>query len=120
MVLLALWLPATSHCRLELLRGFELLACNASAAEHNHDANGCEQDACAVVESGQYKPDEPTAAVPAPDSLVISTSLDLSAAGTETRPTRSDYPSSHPPDLPRPWQFQFRMAQSPRAPSPVA
>ena len=52
LVLALLFLPVSSHCRLELLAGMEWLACYAHEDAAPHQDDYCETDACAVVEGG--------------------------------------------------------------------
>ncbi len=119
LVLVALWPLVTSHCDLEALPGFAILAC-ADEPEATHADKNCETDTCASVESGFYKIEDAQPMVPTP-SLVPSdllTSILLSPA----EPARSWPPRSDPapPELPQSWQFTFRTALPARAPSLVS
>ena len=58
MTVLALWVLATNHCRLELLPGLAFLTCcthETAEPTADHHENDCESDACAAVEGGLYK-----------------------------------------------------------------
>jgi hypothetical protein len=65
-LLLAVWGLATMHCALEQLPGFSLLRCCEHLEAAPHQDADCQQDACAVVESGRYRMDDPQAFVPIP------------------------------------------------------
>jgi hypothetical protein len=54
---LAMWLPATQHCKLEQLPGLGFLQCAGESA----DESDCASDSCQTVEHGAYKtPDNQT------------------------------------------------------------
>jgi len=48
---LAMWLPATQHCKLENLPGFAFLHCPTDTP----GKSDCQGDSCDVVERGMYK-----------------------------------------------------------------
>ena len=116
LVMLVLWGLATSHCDLELLSGFEFLACCQHADTAPHQDNDCDLDGCSVVETGFYKVDEQTTDVPAP-LLVLDDMLPTWDATPWVLPPNPLLLNSSPPELPRVWQFTTRSARSPRAPS---
>jgi hypothetical protein len=118
LVLALLWAPITWHCQLEAVSLLKFLACcdhEESAAPHQDD--DCDTDACAVVESGDYKTPEPQLFVspPALASLRMMESIfdaaDADSQRIAARPV---------PEAVRPWQFTFRTALLPRAPSFVS
>lgn len=116
MVLLALWVPAVCHCDLERLPGLQFLSCCQHLGTAPHQDNDCEEDDCAVVESGFYQMEKQSAGVPSP--LLLPRNL-LPPQGI-TIP--AEVPgwlrsTTSPPELPRIWQFNCRTARSPRAPS---
>jgi hypothetical protein len=117
LVLLAAWLPATAHCLLELSGLIPTDDCCAEASSpgrpHPNDAD----EGCATLESGACKLEDsrsPLAVLPA--ELWIP---DLVAPHDPPVPTRICLvlPAPAPPDLPVRWQFLWRTALSPRAPS---
>ncbi len=116
---LALWGLATTHCELEQVPGFGFLAwCHpqATAAPQSED---CSSDACSAVESALYKTEQQGVAVPMP-VLAVSFLLPLWDApftGRALEPVRLNL---SPPELPRLWQFFYRTALPPRAPSLIA
>ena len=115
--LLALWLPATNHCRLEQLPGLRFLACcdHEDAAAPHHD--DCRTDDCAAVESGLYKTVSGRIQSPAPVLLtatllaVVPDEIPVPPASQLTRST------AIAPGDSGGWQFSFRTALPPRAPS---
>ena len=54
LVCLAIWLPATQHCRLERLPGLGFLHC----PNDTPGTSDCQGDACDTVEKGSYKKSE--------------------------------------------------------------
>jgi hypothetical protein len=71
---LAIWLPATQHCKLENLPGLAFLQCPTDTPGNSN----CEGDSCDVVENGGYK-------VPDNSDLVLFPMLALVVA----EPTRA-------------------------------
>jgi len=120
LLLVALWPLATSHCSLEQLPGFEFLACADEAAATAHQEDACETDGCASVESGFYKIEDGSQVVPTPSMIpsAFLTAILLEAA----RPVTASklFFDLTPPALPKVWQFSYRTALPPRAPSFVS
>jgi hypothetical protein len=111
------------HCRLEVLPGFEFLSCcqhlesERSPAHHERE---CNDDGCANVERGIYKPEKLQAAPVIPLLALVSV---LSPLPEPHRGGAFDHQvsiSSSPPELPKIWQFFQRTALLPRAPSFVS
>ena len=111
-VLLALlWLPITAHCSLETLPGLEFLECESDASKKD-----CEEDACAQIERPSYKISDTETIVPEPQ-LAIWFELIF----PREVPVDSPQPSTAaPPEISPGWQFLFRVALPPRAPSFVS
>ncbi len=115
LVLLALWGLATAHCALEQMPGLEFLACCQHASNAPHQDNDCDQDGCAAVESGFYKIEDNPAFSPA---LTLSTALQAWEYIDKPDAVPSFLPVSlAPPEYSRLWQFHYRAALPPRAPS---
>ena len=116
LVLLALWVPVTAHCKLETLSGLDFLACLEHEDSVPHQDSDCKDDVCASVESGNYRvEDNPPLILP---PLVISAPLGIDWLAEEPRPESAISATSFPPpELPRLWQFSYRTALPPRAPS---
>src|SRR5438046_1062407 len=114
-----LWLPMTSHCDLEHLPGMEFLACCAHVDTAPHQHRDCETDLCASVESGFYKTEERAVDVSAALTSAIIPALLLSVRAEDSS-SSAIVASSVPDELPQRWQFAFRAAAPPRAPSFVS
>jgi hypothetical protein len=117
------WTLVTSHCGLETISGLEFLACTPASETAPHPPSDCGDgnDACTLVESGHYRVEErqiTTAQVPGAAvsfALAIFSNLVVleSTAGLVS-------PEPPPPELARGWQFTFRAALPPRAPSLIS
>lgn len=116
LAVLALWGLATVHCDLEQLPGLEFLSCCDHSGTAPHQDNDCNEDACAVVESGFYQLEEQPASLPAP-VLGLSFLQSFWAATPPVALPEDVVLILVPPELPRIWQFALRTALPPRAPS---
>jgi len=121
LALAVLWLPVSVHCQLEQLPGLEFLSCcDHEDTTAPHQADDCEGDAGAVVESGLYKSEERQISLPAPDLAPVMFQLLPSPAPISCILPRSGVGSTVPPEFSRIWQFSSRTALPPRAPSLVS
>jgi hypothetical protein len=117
LLLLALWMPVTAHCKLEVLPGLGFLACSEGEGSVPHQEAGCEQDGCATVESGDYRVEyNPPLTFP-PLSLLLPLNIDLRAAEPLAPDLSLGATHLGPPEILKTWQFFCRAALSPRAPS---
>lgn len=119
-LLLALWVPVTMHCALETVPGLSFLqwCCGGDEApEQDHD---CNQDSCSVVESGFYKIEDNPTVTPGLALLLAFAAWDWVAGPPAESAPHFAAVSLAPPELPRVWQFSYRTALPPRAPSLVA
>jgi hypothetical protein len=116
LLLAVLWLPIATHCDLANLPGLEFLACCDHSDVAPHQDENCRQDACDVVESGNYKVEERPVSVPAPALLAVFL-LPLVPDNPPALQASPNIATSTPPELPQRWQFVFRTALPPRAPS---
>jgi len=120
MALLVLWVPATLHCRLEMIPAVSFLSCCQHAEKDKapaHHDDECANDGCAAFESGLYHLEK------APEMLLKPAwgfVLFLVPGPTEVS-ERSDFsPGSgdlSPPALSKTWQFRARAAGFARSPS---
>jgi hypothetical protein len=118
LALLGLWLGAANHCRIENLPGLGFLVCSPHGETEPHQDNDCDEDSCERVENAPYKSEQVRITAPAPAMI-------LAEAGLGFCPLHSDslenftYPpqSASVLQLPSGWQFSFRTALPPRAPS---
>ena len=116
-LLLALWVPAATHCQLE--NAFDLLVCcDHENATPDQDAD-CQTDGCATVESGAYRSETPPSISLPPAFLFTLVVAKITAEPLATPPSDSDFVATalSPPELPRGWQFFLRAALPVRAPS---
>jgi hypothetical protein len=112
LVLLVLWVPITSHCMLENIRGMEFLKC----ATDTDQGKNCEDDSCTQLESATYRISDTHT-----DFLSLAF-FDFSAVVFLEFPV-DEQPTAvieTPPEIPVAWQFFFRTALPPRAPSFVS
>jgi hypothetical protein len=124
MAVLAFWLPATNHCRLELIPGLEFLDCCSHSEDQQASAqheNECPDDLCSQVEDGLYKAACNQIVVEAPPASSVGSLADMleQTPSPERNGTVKRLDAS-PPELPKTWQFSFRAAAPPRAPSLVS
>jgi hypothetical protein len=116
-VLLALaWAPLTAHCQLEVIPGFDFLACASKCAPHNN-STAPDNEACCAVESSHYKPEDiqPIASPEYFALLFVQAAVELQTVPSGDN--HSDASPPVPPELPSSWQFFFRTALPIRAPS---
>lgn len=117
--MVAFWALMTNHCALEMIPSLSFLACSpqTEAARHVPDDCGDEGDACATVESGNYKSEESQVSAgkaPLANAFMLALLSELTAL--ESLVGRAS-PEVIPPELAHVWQFSFRTALPPRAPS---
>jgi len=118
LALVALLPIATVHCKLENFPVFQFLSCDIPDDTASHEGDDCDADGCELVENGFYKIEDSqiqTDASPLFARMIVPPALD-------TRPL-SVTPQFSPalsPELPVTWQFFFRAAAPPRAPSFVS
>lgn len=116
LLLVALWLPATSHCKLELLAGFSFLPCGDHQDAVPHQGEDCHDDGCAVVESGLYKLEDTATEAPLPVlGHIVLPNLPAANSLPGYLVTRGAGPG--PPELAPPWTLLLLAAHPPRAPS---
>jgi hypothetical protein len=111
-----LWGPLTAHCRLEQFPGFQLLLCNPHEESSPHEDSDCQDDGCAVVESGSYRTEEDQPPVATPSVQSAGTCL-VSIPDIPSAPElRRVFATAEIPLLATTWQFFLRTALPPRAP----
>ena len=115
-VLLAIWMPATQHCAFDAVVTVESHLCETVC---NHDTGGSHEDACTVVESGDYTLSATLAHVPAPSLTTLACLACLHARilfeATPLAPPAwsTDDPAGWVPQ----WAFTARAALPARAPN---
>ena len=124
MAVLAFWLPATNHCRLELIPGLGFLACCGHSEDEqasDQHQNECAEDLCAQVEDGLYKTESNRVVVEAPPACLFGFLPALLEESTSPeRVCTLRRLDASPPELLNTWQFSYRAAAPPRAPSLVS
>ena len=119
MGLALLWVPITSHCQLEAIPSLTALlaCCDHEETTAPHEDEDCEQDACASVESGDYRTQEHDPLLVSPDRI----SVEISAVVIELKSLPDEVSlgilTTAPPERHHVWQFAFRTALPVRAPS---
>ena len=114
-----LWVPITSHCQLESIPSLTALlaCCDHEETAAPHQDQDCEQDACASVESGDYRTQEHERLLISPDHRsveAVTAAVELSSLpdATSLQILRTAPAEQH-----HIWQFTFRTALPVRAPS---
>jgi hypothetical protein len=121
LLLAIIWLPLTSHCLLlESASNLAVLACCDHESTPNDHTNGCDSDACSIVEDVQYRCSEDRIVVPAVDRLAaieipLPLEPDLNPIQQLAQPHQDDWLESRSH-----CQFSLRTALPPRAPSFVS
>ncbi len=108
------------HCSLEAMPGFSFLQCCCGQKALPQPPHDCSQDSCGGVESGFYKIEDNPAIAPNLALLLAFAGWDWIAEPSPDPAPDFIPASSAPPELPRFWQFHYRTALPPRAPSLVA
>ena len=114
LVMLAAWLPAASLCLAECAGFIERGDCCADESGGNADAAA---HPCCFLASGSYKSDTHRPLVLAPDVFATARLASLISIPPSSDGLALSPPALSPPDLPVTWQFSFRAALPPRAPS---
>jgi hypothetical protein len=117
MVLALLWLPAVSCCLIDAsgLLGKQ----DCCSQEHSHPASSpghCDQP-CGVLASGSYLPQQNPVVIPAPLIALLPAPVTAVAELQPVTAIGRDVSATAPPEVAGHWQFSFRTALSPRAPS---
>lgn len=117
LVLALVWAAASNHCKLEQVPGFAFLACCDHEEAAPHEDDDCKTDGCATFENQLYKTENARTSVPAP--LVILAMFLQPLAEKLSPPALVSHvlPDAAPTELSRVWQFSYRTALAPRAPS---
>ena len=120
LVLAVLWVPITSHCAWEHLPGLQLFQCapdtTPGASQDSSPGSDCDGDGCAQLETASYKVSDPQVDVQAPRPWLVVELFRLARPPLE----QPCPPTPVTRELPVRWQFSFRAALPPRAPSIVS
>jgi hypothetical protein len=120
LMVLALWATCTLRCEMEVLASSAPVSCCDEAGEESDQAPAQPQHCiCSFVQSGGFIVEKSNVPIPLPnDALFTSTALPK-ADVTLSALAPAELTFS-PPELRTSWQFSFRAALSPRAPSFVS
>ena len=120
MLLLAVWLPATSHALLEQAGWIHTAHADEDGApdtDNDHDAaDGFCRAASTDVQVPQPELSGEQLLASAGFSFTFAALFEAALA----LPNGPDPPGSAPPELSRTWQFSFRASLPPRAPSMIS
>lgn len=114
MVMLAAWMPAASLCLAECTGLVKRGDCCPEESSGSADAAA---HSCCLLASGNYKSDAHRPLLVAPDALANPQLLSLVSVAFLSSNLALPLPALSPPELPVTWQFSFRTALPPRAPS---
>ena len=120
-VLLAIiWLPAVSCCLIDASGLFGKQDC--CEKEHSHPGSipgNCDQP-CGLLASASYLPHQDQPIVPAPLGTLFLAVVLFHVAPQPPVGVGLNIPATAPPEVAAHWQFSFRAALPPRAPSFVS
>ena len=111
------WLPMTLHCRLEAVPGLEFLACQTEDVSHEQPGADCGDTGCCLAEHAQYKTEQHRLTLQPPNLVPFSFVPVLDWLEALSDEASLEAFTVAPPELPKCWQFVFRTAAPPRAPS---
>ena len=116
LLLTLVWAAASNHCKLEQVPGLSFLACTDHAEDAPSQDQGCDTDGCAF-EVQLYKTENAQASMPAP--ILLFTFFLTPLFDELVAPATASHilPDAAPVVLTRVWQFSYRTALPPRAPS---
>lgn len=115
--MVALWLPAVSHCALDAATDWLRTDC-AQPCSHQASHDHAETDACSLAESGNFTPAPSQAPAPAPLLTVLAHFARFELPPPDPAGLLALPPSSHehPRDWIPSWTFTHRAAPPARAP----
>jgi hypothetical protein len=117
-LMLVIWLPATSLCLVERAGWLSADECCQKSATDTSPANSTEKTACCALGSSSYKANENERLLSLPFDFLAT--LDFVPASSHLVEGYCNAATQAPPDLSVTWQFSFRTALPPRAPSPLS
>jgi hypothetical protein len=111
------WALVASHCRIAALPGMAFLQCSQDVHGSNESGDPCQDHGCCAVESAKYH--APRQQDLLPEVLVAILPPAFFEVVDHSLPTEVSVGVlvAAPPDLPTAWQFIYRTALPPRAPS---
>jgi hypothetical protein len=114
-VLALYYVLAMAHCPLEQASFFGEGCCSTSSVQQSEDqTTSCEDGCCPLESSFQFCRQKTGHDIP----VVASSGFVLCALEVDLAQKAAPHsPTGPPPELPKVWQFSFRTALPPRAPS---
>ena len=116
-VLLVVWLPATSLCLVERAGWLADDECCPSAAPKPSPSKPSSDSACCTLASATYKADEDAQLHVTAPLVPWGSIFEEPVADSEPVPVAGHLDDLGPPELRPSWQFTFRAALPPRAPT---
>jgi hypothetical protein len=117
-VLALYYVLAMTHCPLQQASFFGESGCSASFGQQQEDQTASCEDGCCPLESSDHFSRQKTGhdipVIAVPGFVLCTLEADLAQKAAPPSPT------GPPPELPKIWQFSFRTALPPRAPSFVS
>ena len=117
LVLALLWVPLTSHCRIESVPGFEFLRCSANDHGSSQGTDACEQNGCCAIEDANYQAPRQQEITPIVVVATLRTAMFDPLEQSPPAPVSVGILPAPPPELPTCWLFSLRTALPVRAPS---
>ena len=120
LMVLALWATCTLRCELEVLAGSAAMSCCDEAGEESNQAPAQLQHCiCSFVQSGGFIVERSNVPIPLPSDALFIPTAPPQAGVSLSALAPADLIFS-PPELAKSWQFSYRAAAPPRAPSFVS
>jgi hypothetical protein len=120
LTVLALWATCTLRCEMEVLASSAAMSCCDEAGDESNEApTQPKQCVCSFVQSGGFISEKSGVPMPLPHFALITPSALPQADDSLHTPAPAEL-ISPPPELAKVWQFTFRTALPPRAPSFVS
>ena len=118
MVMLLVWLPAQGHCLLDRAGWTSDICCpeSESAESQAPVSDPCSEKVCCNLDSPTFKVDDYRALFVGPHPTPVVVLPMLAPIGTASLPSTC-FLTFASPELPASWQFIYRTALPPRAPS---
>ena len=116
LLLTLFWAAASNHCKLEQVPGLDFLAGSDHAKDAAPEDKSCDTDGCSF-EGQLYKVEKSQASMPAPIFLFTFLLSPLIGELSASEAVSHVLPDAVPVQLARVWQFSYRTALPPRAPS---
>ena len=117
LAVLALWAACTLRCDIEILaQSAAMSCCDEAGDESKSTPTQPEQCVCSFLQSGGFISEKSGIPMPLPQVALV-----IPAAQTTSLSTAAPYELiCPPPELAKNWQFSYRAAAPPRAPSFVS